>query len=167
MMVVIVMIVMRVVIVVMVVIVIMMFGSGCWHQTGTTPCLMHSSTTTTTSCLMPHAQGHDNHHHENIYAFVGGCMGVGSFLPGHEDEFSRNKCILTSDRAYASFACSRTSLPIMYNNTVFTPRGLPFEMCGHDFPDWQKMGHDVGTTVHAYPQWNGSIVAWAKDLIFV
>lgn len=38
--------------------------------------------------------GHDNRHHNNLYAFVNGnCFGIGSFKPGHEDGFYNNTCI--------------------------------------------------------------------------
>ena len=115
--------------------------------------------------------GHDNRHHDNVYAFVsGGCLGVGSFLPGHEDEFSRNKCVLQGDPAsYAGFDCNSPSLPVMFNNTVMTPKGGPMSQCGKDFKAWQSLGHDEGTTVQAWPEkWDGAeVLAWARGTLFL
>lgn len=114
--------------------------------------------------------GHDNRHHDNLYAFVNGdCMGVGSFLPGHEDEFSRNKCILQTDaKTYAGFDCNSPSLPVMFNNTVMTPNGGPLSQCGMDLKAWQALGHDKGTTVAAWPDnWDGEeVLDWARGLLF-
>jgi len=37
--------------------------------------------------------GHDNHHHDNLYAFIGVGVGVCGALPTHEDKFYNNKVI--------------------------------------------------------------------------
>merc|ERR1712160_52669 len=39
--------------------------------------------------------GHDNHHFNNIYAYVGRAMGVTNTYEGHEDYFYGNKVVLT------------------------------------------------------------------------
>ncbi len=103
--------------------------------------------------------GHDNRHHDNVYAFVsGGCVGVTSFLPGHADAFHDNRCVMQeSDRPYAGFDCgsaqasSGLALPHMGNNRVYTPSGRPADVCGMSFASWQKAGHDANTTWQAWP----------------
>ena len=36
----------------------------------------------------PTSGGHDNHHTDNIYAYIGYAMGVCGALDGHEDVFT-------------------------------------------------------------------------------
>ena len=50
--------------------------------------------------------GHDNHHFGNIYAYVDGhCMGICSQLPGHEDMFQNNTCIMLQDGRLRGVEC--------------------------------------------------------------
>lgn len=41
--------------------------------------------------------GHDNHHHDNLYGYIGIGMGICGNLPGHEDKFYNNKVIQMGD----------------------------------------------------------------------
>ena len=110
--------------------------------------------------------GHDNDHHDNIYAFAGKCMGDGSTqLPAHVDYFYDNKCILNSDGDYATFSGNddKTAWPIMGNNSVFTPNAKT-SINGNDLADFQAGGHDLGTTVDVTPS-DDQIIAWAKDML--
>jgi len=64
--------------------------------------------------------GHDNHHHSNMYINSGNCMSVCPQLPGHEDSFFNNTCVLfASNPAYASYD-TKYAHPIMHDNRVFT-----------------------------------------------
>lgn len=95
--------------------------------------------------------GHDNHHHNNIYAFVGLGFGINKQLPGHEDSFYNNTLVLLRDGAYGSGQqCNPPGQTIVHDNRVFTPNGLVTE-CGKALSVWQSMGNDPGTTASKYP----------------
>ena len=49
--------------------------------------------------------GHDNHHHHNVYAFISKGMGICGALEGHADKFFSNRVIQVSSSAYASYDC--------------------------------------------------------------
>merc|ERR1719183_2706177 len=50
--------------------------------------------------------GHDNHHHHNLYGFIGKGFGVCAALPGHADKFYSNTVIQLASGGYASYDCT-------------------------------------------------------------
>jgi len=122
-------------------------------------------------------EGHDNSHHHNIYYNTGNCMAINQQREGHEDSFYNNTCILNNTQStevvdYALFDGvgldddGQGSLPNMGYNTVITMDGKATEN-GREISDWQKEGHDIGTTVR---QWNGEtdedmIIELAKEYL--
>ena len=48
--------------------------------------------------------GHDNHHYNNVYAYVGQGLGVCSQQPGHEDYYFNNTAVITGSNV-GGFAC--------------------------------------------------------------
>merc|ERR1719506_2998702 len=52
--------------------------------------------------------GHDNHHHDNLYAYIGLGLGICGNLPGHEDKFYNNRVIQLGSGGYARYDCSCT-----------------------------------------------------------
>eukprot|EP00928_Gymnodinium_smaydae_P031890 TRINITY_DN23259_c0_g1_i1.p1 TRINITY_DN23259_c0_g1~~TRINITY_DN23259_c0_g1_i1.p1 ORF type:complete len:828 (+),score=100.29 TRINITY_DN23259_c0_g1_i1:55-2538(+) len=96
--------------------------------------------------------GHDNWHHNNVYAFLKNtCLGVGSFLPGHEDAFFNNTCIMMDSCRYASLDCGSAALPRMHDNRIFSPNGLEPSVCGKAFSEWQASGQDKDSSVGPWP----------------
>lgn len=114
--------------------------------------------------------GHDIVHERNIYAYPSGvCMGDGTLqLPGHEDGFMNNTCIISGKGSkYAQYDCNgnRSALPVMGDNKVYTLSGQATE-CGvtvqqYQGPPWFR---DKGTTVATLPA-PAEIIGWAKDLL--
>ena len=95
--------------------------------------------------------GHDNHHHNNIYAFVGHGYSICSQLPGHNDMFYNNTVVLQKDGDYGHAAC--TDGPeklVIHDNRIYSPTGKVTE-CGKPLAEYQKGGNDPGTTAAAYP----------------
>lgn len=78
--------------------------------------------------------GHDNHHYDNIYAYVDHALGVDPTLPGHEQYFYGNYVVMQGEQV-------GTCLPQkqMYGNRYFTPSGKLQEGC-------QGFGGQVSTT---------------------
>jgi len=82
-------------------------------------------------------EGHDNIHHNNIYAYVSGsCFGIGSFKQGHEDGFYNNTCIAKS---YGHFDCTSEQLPTMHDNHLYLTSNVTDE-CGMSLAAWQAKG---------------------------
>eukprot|EP00041_Stephanoeca_diplocostata_P031470 m.980369 g.980369 ORF g.980369 m.980369 type:complete len:903 (-) comp23965_c1_seq3:323-3031(-) len=106
--------------------------------------------------------GHDNHHYNNIYGYVGSGLGVCSQLDGHEDQFYNNKLVMTGTNV-GSFTCTGTGKTVVYNNSYYTPDGTAKE-CGKSVQDWQKEGEDKGSTVASFPS-DATIMGWAADLL--
>eukprot|EP00755_Sulcionema_specki_P008788 Sspe_Gene.41907::Locus_20289_Transcript_1_1_Confidence_1.000_Length_2420::g.41907::m.41907 len=93
--------------------------------------------------------GHDNQHVHNLYLYLSPtCMFTQQhILPGHEDVFANNTCVLASpQRSYAAYNCKDT-LPVIGNNTVFVPSSTPLEECGVPLTQYQAQGFDLGTVV--------------------
>ena len=107
--------------------------------------------------------GHDNHHHDNIYAYVGRGFGICAQLPGHEDYFYNNTVVLNGDGAYGSGACSGDAMPVVHDNKIFSPNANISE-CGMPLAKWQSMGHDHGTTAAKWPD-DDQLVQWIKDTL--
>lgn len=122
--------------------------------------------------------GHDNHHHHNVYLNGGtttwgsiNCMSVCGQYKGHEDQFYNNTCILINGTNYATFHESEFEeniFPIMHDNHVFTNNGIANETgsagVGYPVEQWQKRGHDLGTTVGLIPT-NEKIIEMAKEAL--
>jgi hypothetical protein len=119
--------------------------------------------------------GHNNHHHHNVYLNGGQssvtCMHVCGQKKGHEDAFYNNTCILLNGTNYASFdqnAYGHDVFPVMHDNKVYTSTGAATEKGsaggGMDVKDWQKQGHDLGTTVGPLPS-NDAIMKMAAEVL--
>jgi len=103
--------------------------------------------------------GHDNHHTDNIYAYVGQALGVCGALDNHEDVFTGNKVVLTGSNVGGP-QCNSPGKTVMGQNAYFTPSGAVSE-CGTDLADWQKKGNEPGSTVAKTPT-DAEIIGWAK-----
>eukprot|EP00039_Didymoeca_costata_P030353 m.29160 g.29160 ORF g.29160 m.29160 type:complete len:811 (+) comp8070_c0_seq1:36-2468(+) len=109
-------------------------------------------------------EGHDNRHHNNLYAFVNGnCFGIGSFKPGHEDGFYNNTCIA---HGYGGFDCSSEQLPEIHDNRLYFPNPN-ISVCGKPFAEWQKEGNDKGTTISSTVPETDDLLSLAKDLLLM
>jgi len=107
--------------------------------------------------------GHDNHHHDNIYGFVGTGFSLSDQLAGHEDYFYKNKIIMSGDGTYGHGTCSGTGKTVVHDNDVYTPNGNVQE-CGMSLVDWQSKGNDPGSTSNKYPT-DEVIVGWITKLL--
>ena len=107
--------------------------------------------------------GHDNHHYNNIYAYVGNGFGIVGQLPGHEDMFYNNMVILTRDGDYGHGTCSGPGMTVVHDNKVYTPTGKVTE-CGMSLSDWQAKGNDHGTTAGVWPS-DDMLVSATKKLL--
>lgn len=94
--------------------------------------------------------GHDNHHFNNIYAYVGRGFGIVGQLKGHEDYFYNNTVVMTRDGAYGNPTCSGDGKTVVHDNKIYTPNGKVTE-CKMSLRDWQAKGNDPGTTVAKTP----------------
>jgi hypothetical protein len=101
--------------------------------------------------------GHDNHHTNNIYAYVGRALGVCGMLDGHEDVFSNNKVVMTGSNVGGP-QCTAPGKTDMQNNQYYTPDGTASE-CGTT-----AVKHETGTTVSKYPT-DDTIIGWAKTTL--
>jgi hypothetical protein len=54
-------------------------------------------------------------------------------------QFYNNKVIMQQDGAYTNGACSGDAMPLVYNNSVFSPTGAITE-CGMPLAEWQAKG---------------------------
>merc|ERR1712083_892947 len=61
--------------------------------------------------------GHDNHHYNNVDAYVGSGLGVTTTIPGHEDYFYGNYVVMTGTSVGT---CLDIRMP---DNQYFTPTG--------------------------------------------
>jgi len=105
--------------------------------------------------------GHDNHHFNNIYAYIGRAMGVTGTLEGHEDYFYGNKVVLTNNQV-GGVQC-KNAKTVLKDNSYFTPDGTLTE-CGGNLSQAQAKGFDVGSTVAMTPS-DDDILGWASDLL--
>ena len=106
--------------------------------------------------------GHDNHHYNNVYAYVGQGLGVCSQQAGHEDYYYNNTAVITGSNV-GGFACSGDAKTVVHDNRYFTPSGSITE-CHVDLKAWQAQGNDAGSTVAALPS-DETIIGWAKALL--
>ena len=106
--------------------------------------------------------GHDNHHYQNVYAYVGQGLGVCSQTAGHEDYFYGNKLVTTGTKV-GGFACDGDAKTVVHNNSYFTKGGSITE-CKMDLAAWQAKGNDKGSAVAKLPS-DETIIGWAKALL--
>jgi len=106
--------------------------------------------------------GHDNHHYNNVYAYVGQGLGVCGQQPGHEDYYYGNRAVITGTNV-GGFACTGNAKSVVHDNQYFTTSGKISE-CGMDLSAWQAKGNDANSTVAAIPA-DSVIIGWAKDLL--
>jgi len=105
--------------------------------------------------------GHDNHHFNNIYAYISKAMGVTGTLVGHEDYFYGNKVVLTNNKV-GGVQC-KDAKTVLKDNSYFTPDGTLTE-CGGNLSQAQVQGFDVGSTVATTPS-DDDILVWASELL--
>merc|ERR1712113_572819 len=67
--------------------------------------------------------GHDNHHYNNVDAYVNQALGVCDTIPGHEDYFYGNYVVMNGE-SVGSCLDDR-----MHDNRYFTPNGTLKEGC--------------------------------------
>merc|ERR1712048_1544292 len=89
--------------------------------------------------------GHDNHHVNNIYAYVERAMWSHTHtLSGHENRFAGNKVFMTG------VEIGKNMFTIMHSNEYYTPNGTVIEN-GMSLVDWQAQGNDEGSTANVLP----------------
>jgi hypothetical protein len=105
--------------------------------------------------------GHSNHHLNNVYAYVGQAIGFydAPMLDGFEDHFSGNTVVMTGTNV-GTEQCTGNGTTVMGNNAYYTPTGNLSE-CKMSLAQWQKHGHDLGSTVAKTPD-DATIIGWAK-----
>mmetsp|Transcript_30791 Transcript_30791/g.60069 ORF Transcript_30791/g.60069 Transcript_30791/m.60069 type:complete len:473 (+) Transcript_30791:942-2360(+) len=106
--------------------------------------------------------GHDNYHFNNTYAYVGQAVGFydAPMLPGHEDHFVQNQVILTGTNT-GGYTCTGAGALVINHNQYYTSTGKVTE-CNVDLAEWQKQGHDLGSTVAPLPS-DSTVMSWAKS----
>jgi hypothetical protein len=111
-------------------------------------------------------KGHDNHHHDNVYAFINKGLGIDPQLPGHQDFYYNNKVVLVNSNGYAGYDCSCnvTDCPVLHDNQLYTPTGTMGTICGQTLAQRQARGVDVGTRVGPWPE-DVEIISWARELL--
>ena len=106
--------------------------------------------------------GHDNHHYNNVYGYVGQGLGVCSQVAGHEDYYYGNKVVMTG-ASVGGFSCDGDAKTVVHDNAYFTPSGNVSE-CKMDLAAWQAQGNDKGSSVGKLPA-DATIIGWAKELL--
>ena len=94
--------------------------------------------------------GHDNHHYNNIYAYVGTGFKINGQLEGHEDHFYNNTVIMTGTGDYGNPTCDGPGKTVVHDNNIYNPTGKVTE-CGTSLAEWQAKGNDPGTTANKWP----------------
>jgi len=102
--------------------------------------------------------GHDNHHYDNIYAYVGHALGVTNTLSNDVDVFTGNKAVITGNNVGGPQCPGKKGNPatIMANNSYYTPTGKVTE-CGKPL----AQSGDMGSTVAKTPT-DATIIGWAS-----
>lgn len=119
-------------------------------------------------CTHTHAQtlraGHDNQHHDNVYAYVGKGFGICNQLEGHGDSFYSNHVVQTSDGNYGNGqTCSGAGFTTVHDNKIYTPTGAVTE-CGMSLAAWQAQGGDPGTVAATTPT-DDALLALARSAL--
>lgn len=107
--------------------------------------------------------GHDNDHHDNIYAYVGKGFGICSQLEGHVDYFYNNTVVMTGDGDYGNPACSGPGKTVVHDNKIYTPHGNVTE-CRMPLKEWQAKGNDPGTVAGMWPE-DEAIINLARQIL--
>lgn len=94
--------------------------------------------------------GHDNHHYNNVYAWVSKGFGICGQLKGHEDYFYNNSVIMNQDGDYGNPACSGDGMTVVHDNKIYTPNGKVTE-CKMTLEQWQAKGNDKGSKAYKWP----------------
>ena len=94
--------------------------------------------------------GHDNHHFNNIYAYVGTGFRITTQLQHHEDYFYNNTVVMTKDGDYGNPTCDGEGKTVVHDNHIYNPTGKVTE-CKKSLADWQAEGNDPGTTANKWP----------------
>jgi len=106
--------------------------------------------------------GHDNHHENNIYAYVGRALGTGvSPLQNHSNLFANNKVFMTGIDV-GHFKCDGVGHDELHDNEYYTMTGFVTE-CGMSLKDWQANGtnHDARSVVKKFTS-NDDLLALGK-----
>ena len=125
--------------------------------------------------------GHDNHHYNNIYAYLTsvGCYRVtanGGQLAGHNDYFYNNTCVidlsLTKFTDYATLDCNtkENAWPVTYNNSIYISGGNSsiVGLCNKSENEIQASpyNYDLGTKIYGdYPSYT-DLIAQIKATLF-
>ena len=107
--------------------------------------------------------GHDNHHYNNIYAYVGTGFKINSQLEGHEDYFYNNTVVMTGTGDYGNPTCSGPGKTVLHDNRIYNPTGKVTE-CHKSLADWQAAGNDPGTTAGTFPD-DDVLVEMTRNLL--
>jgi len=107
--------------------------------------------------------GHDNIHHNNLYAYIGKGFGICPQVEGHLDGFYNNTVVLRADGAYTDGTCGGPTAPIVHDNAVYSPTGNVTE-CGMSLSKWQAEGNDPGSTAAPLPD-DETLIALATQLL--
>ena len=94
--------------------------------------------------------GHDNHHYNNIYAYVGTGFRINSQLEGHEDYFYNNTVVMTGTGDYGNPTCDGPGKTVLHDNHIYNKDGKVTE-CKMSLAEWQAKGNDPGTTAATWP----------------
>ena len=116
-----------------------------------------------TNGLKSDYSGHDNHAHDNVYAFVTIGWGTSQHPPtaGHEDYFVNNHVILSADGNYGDGWCNGGM--VTGNNTVYSPTAAVSE-CNEPLAKWQAKGNDPGSVARVWPS-TAAIIALAHTVL--
>ena len=107
--------------------------------------------------------GHDNHHYNNIYAYVGRGFGINGQLDGHEDYFYNNTVVMTGTGDYGNPTCDGQGKTVLHDNRIYNKDGKVTE-CKMSLADWQAKGNDPGTTGAVWPD-DDVLVQMTKQLL--
>ena len=112
-----------------------------------------------------HVGGHDNHHYNNIYAYVGIGFHINPTYNGHEDYFYNNTVVMNVPGDYGTPVCNGTGKTVVHDNHIYNPTGKVTE-CGKSLADWQAAGNDPGTTASTFPD-DEALIAMIRQLLSI
>ena len=116
--------------------------------------------------------GHDMHHTNNVYAYLGGAcyvdLGGGEASVPHENWHTNNTCVLgINTAAYAAPNCrDNASWPVLANNTIYSPTGNT-TVCGETLAERQEKGLDLGSRVLKGPPPDNKLLMWAAEALAI
>jgi hypothetical protein len=112
--------------------------------------------------------GHDNVHHDNLYAYVNKAMQFSFYennndvLDGHANKFFDNRVVMEADDV-GDPICHGTGMSVMHNNQYFTGSGK-LQECKMPLAQWQSQGHDLNSTAAPHPT-SAQVMGWATDML--